>query len=374
MSESLVVVFPSTFAQKKLPLLAANIKKILKARGQRFRSVRRDGPLIIVDAEDPVLASSAINLLFGIRRVAIARQAKNDYDTMIGEITRLASKLLLRGDLFYVMVEGHARGFMPKDLEMAATSSIIEKLASTGARPGTRTNHSKLLYTFLTRTSSYICIFMDDGLGGIPFNAHDTIVACGIFDELSAVSCLETIKQGFAVKILVIYTEKTLLDLAKMLNRIIPRILDGVVELEFFRMDGKKPGPRNYLRYFEITNGIVAGAAGRLGLDHVSLPLSPLVFPARIIDETLARFGGMGITVYAPLGALEEEIYRNAREIGLGKFLGNIEALAGMGAPAPDRDTKETVKKALDSSRTLRITAGPNNVHEILDGLGREDA
>ena len=73
---SYVVVFPTIFSKNKIPQLIANIKNILKIKNQEFKSVKRDGEVILVDANDPVFASSAINMLFGIQEVAIARQIK----------------------------------------------------------------------------------------------------------------------------------------------------------------------------------------------------------------------------------------------------------------------------------------------------------
>jgi len=71
-----VVVFPSIFAKNKINSLVSNIKKILKIKNQKYQEIRRDNSLIVVDANDPVFTSSAINLLFGIERVAIAKQVK----------------------------------------------------------------------------------------------------------------------------------------------------------------------------------------------------------------------------------------------------------------------------------------------------------
>ena len=74
-----VVVFPSLFAEKKISLLIANIKKILKIQNQSFGRISRDGNLILVDANDPVFASSSINLLFGIKQIIIAKQIENNF-------------------------------------------------------------------------------------------------------------------------------------------------------------------------------------------------------------------------------------------------------------------------------------------------------
>lgn len=164
---SYVVVFPSIFSENKTALLAENIKKILKIRQEEFSSLKKDGSIIIVDANDPVFASSAINLLFGIKRVSIAKQIRNNFEEIVTTITEIGSNLLLRGDRFLVRVEGESKGFLPKDVEIASTSSIIEKNTTINVKPGTQEDYDKLLYTFLTKSNAYVCIFLDEGLGGV---------------------------------------------------------------------------------------------------------------------------------------------------------------------------------------------------------------
>ena len=157
-----VVIFPSIFARNKMNSLVSNIKKILELQKQKFQKIRKDDSVIIVEANDPVFASSAINLLFGIERVAIAKQVKNDYDTLVSSVAKIGMNLLLKGDRFYVKVEGQAKGFLPKDVEMAATSALIEKTSKLGSKPGTEDKYDKLIYTFLTKSNGYVCIFTDN--------------------------------------------------------------------------------------------------------------------------------------------------------------------------------------------------------------------
>ena len=78
----LVIVFPSTFSLNKIKLLITNIKKILKIENQKFHKIRQEGDIIIVETDDPVFTSSAINTLFGIKRVAIAKQVTNNFDSI----------------------------------------------------------------------------------------------------------------------------------------------------------------------------------------------------------------------------------------------------------------------------------------------------
>jgi len=212
-----IVVFPSVFARNKIKQLESNIKKILKIKNQQFQKISRDDSLIVINANDPVFASSAINLLFGIKRVVIAKQIKNDFNTVVSEITKIGSNLLLKGEKFYVKVEGNSSGYLAKDVELSATSSLIDKTVKLGVKPGTEEKYDKLLYTFLTKSNAYVCIFVDEGHGGIPYNSQNEKVVCGIYDELSAVSCLEIIKQGFDVRLILCYKQKSeLLNLVKI--------------------------------------------------------------------------------------------------------------------------------------------------------------
>ena len=44
---SFVVVFSTVFSKNKIPQLIINIKKILKIQNQEFKSVKRDGDVIL---------------------------------------------------------------------------------------------------------------------------------------------------------------------------------------------------------------------------------------------------------------------------------------------------------------------------------------
>ena len=211
--EVLIVVFPSIFSKNKTSSLIANIKKVLKIQNQKFRKIRKEGDVIIVEADDPVFASSAINTLFGIKGVAIAKQVTNDFESIVDGVSKAAEDIFLKGEKFLIQIEGLAKGFTTKDIELAATSSVIEKTTGMGIKPGTSKKYDRKLYVCLTKLNAYICIYYDYGLGGVPNNSQNTEIVCCIFDELSAVSCLETIKQGFDVKIIVCYSKDSELSL-----------------------------------------------------------------------------------------------------------------------------------------------------------------
>lgn len=367
-----IVVFPSIFAYNKLNSLIFNIKKILELKNQPFQSVKRDDSIIVVEANDPVFASSAINLLFGIEKVAIAKKIKNEFETLVSGITKIGSNLLLKGERFYVKVDGQAKGYLPKDIEIAATSSLIEKTTKIGAKPGTEDKYDKLLYTYLTKSNAYVCIFIDKGNGGIPNNFQKEKLVCCVYDELSAVSCLETIREGFDVKIIVCFhKESDLLNLVKILNNLIPRTLKSKIGIEFFQISIQGTGVKNYMLMVEAVTEIVLSTAILNHIKRVSLAVSPLIFPQSFIDKISSKVSQKNIIPHIPLLGLDENILDCAKEIGLEKYLPRIQQLGKMkfNSVTVGKNAIKIAQQALETKRVVTVTVGPNNVHDILDSL-----
>ena len=367
-----VVVFPSIFAYNKLNSLVFNIKKILEIKNQPFQSVKRDDSIIVVEANDPVFASSAINLLFGIEKVAIAKKVKNEFETLVSDITKIGSNLLLKGERFYVKVEGQAKGYLPKDIEIAATSSLIEKTTKIGAKPGTEDKYDKLLYTYLTKSNAYVCIFTDNGNGGIPNNFQKEKSVCCIYDELSAVSCLETIREGFDVKIIVCFRkESDLLNLVKILNNLIPRTLKSKVGIEFFQISINGTSAQNYMLLVEVVTEIVLSTAILNHIKRVSLAVSPLIFPQSFIDNISNKVYQKNIIPHIPLSGLDENIIDCAKGIGLEKYLPRIAQLGKMkfNSVTIGKNAIKITQQALKTKRIVTVMVGSNNVHDILDSL-----
>ena len=367
---SFVVVFPSVFAKNKTSHLISNIKKILTLKNQQFQSVKKDHDVIIVKANDPVFASSAINLLFGVKLVAIAKKTNKEFESIVNEITKIGGNLLLKGDKFYVKVEGFTSGFLTKDIEIAATSSIIESKSKLGAKPGTEEKHDKLLYSYLTKKNAYICIFSDKGHGGLPYGYKNKKILCCIHDELSAVSCIETIKQGFDVNIIVCYRKTSeLTKLAKILNRIIPLTIKTKIDLDFIRISIKPTGVENYGVFIKTITEILIEIANKNKINRISLSLSPLIFSTEIIEDSLKNIFEKNFIPYLPISGLDENIFETSKEIGLEKYLGNIEKLAKTQVPLSHKKVTGIVKSAIKTGKKISISVGPNNVHDILDSL-----
>jgi hypothetical protein len=363
---SYVVVFPTIFSKNKISQLILNIKKILKIKNQEFKSVKSDDGVILVDANDPVFASSAISLLFGIEKIVIARQIKNDFQDIVSEITSIGGNLLLKGEKFLVRVEGTSKGFVTKDVEVAATSSIIEKKSNLGATPGTNENYDKLLHTHLTKNNAYISIFSDKGRGGIPYQSQNKKTICAIYDEISAVSCFETIKQGYDTKIIVCYRQESeLMNLAKIINQIIPILVQNEIELEFLHLKIKPSGIRNYLIFVNSVLEIMLQYPDT----RVSLALSPLIFSSEFIDSSLIRVFEKNKIPLVPLAGVDSNLFDDVKEIGLERKMKKIEKMVSMSSNDVPAFSKKDVELAIKTKKKISVILGPNNVHDILDSL-----
>jgi len=363
----LVAVFPSTFSQNKIKPIMTNIKKILKIQNRKFHKIRQDGDIIVVETNDPVFTSSTIYSLFGIKGVAIAKQVPNNFKSIVNGISKVGENLFLKSERFLIQVEGSAKGFVAKDVEVAATSALIEKTAKKGVRPGTAEKHDKLLYVYLTKTSAYICIYYDKGLGGIPNNSQNKKVICCVFNELSAVSCIETIKQGFDVKIIVCFTkESELLDLAKMVNELIHRTVRSKIDLEFYKVLTDK---RSYL---QITTELLSRIATSNGIKRISLSLSPLIHPTDFLENIVIQIYEKKLIPYVPLSGLDDNVLTSAKEIGLEKYLPRIKKYGKSkfyDSNKSKKEIKKIVGRTIDTRKVISIKVGPNNVHEILDEI-----
>jgi adenylyl- and sulfurtransferase ThiI len=371
MSEpAFVVVLPAIFAKNKLELLTSNIKKILKIQNHQFSKITTDDDLITIEANDPVFVSSAVNQLFGIEQVSIARQVENKFNDVVSTITKIGTSLLLRGEVFYVKVEGHSSGYLPKDIEIAATGALIEKVVDMDCKPGTESKHDKLIHCYLTKNNAYVSIFLEKGHGGIPYNSQGQQVLCCVFDELSAISCLETIKQGFDVRIVICYiTDANLMELAKIINRIMPRIPRSEITLDFCQIPIKQDTAKAIHQRILVAAGVLCQLAKKYKIQKICLSLSPLAFPAWLIEQNLEIIAKNKLVPWIALAGIDHSIIETAKEIGLGKYLHRIEKFGAIKFTQAKQDTSNTIQRVMKTHQTIKIKIGPNNIHDILDSI-----
>jgi hypothetical protein len=366
--KTVLVVFPSIYSLNKINNLTLNISKILKLENQQYDNIRKNDSVVVVEAIDPVLASSKVNLLFGIEKIAIAKEVDINFDSVLSVITNTALSLLLKGERFYIKVDGKTEKFLAKDLEISATASLVDKSKSTETKPGSESNYDRLLYTYLTDSFAYVCIFIDKGFGGLPYNSQKEKILCCIHDELSAISCLQTIKMGFEVNILVCYrNESDLLKLVKMINKILPRLLEKKITLRICRINKS-----SMLNTIITITQILISLASKEKIQRISLGISPMIFSASFCEYNSNLILQNKMIPWFSLSGIDLGILENAREIGLEKYVSNLEDLCKKHLDDKKISKSEASRHASDALKTLKylsVTVGPKNIHDIIDLL-----
>lgn len=370
MSEKTVlVIFPSIYSLNKINNLMSNISKLLKIKNHQYSKIKKNESVIVIEATDPVLASSAINMTFGIERIAIAKEVEINFDSVLDIIVNTASTLILKGEKFFVKVDGTTKDFLAKDLEIAVTSMLAGKSITLEAKPGSESNYDRLVYTYLTDSHAYVCVFVDNGLNGLPYNSQKAKILCCIHDELSAISCLQTIKMGFDVKILVCYrSESDLLRLAKMINRILPRLIEKKTILQICKIDKTL----NIFTTIVTITQIMISIASREKIQRISLGISPMIFPSSFCEYNSNLISQNKIIPWFFLSGIDYGILENAREIGLEKYISNLEDLCRKhfnNKKISRSETSRYAKNALKSLKYVPILTGPKNIHDIIDLL-----
>ncbi|RNJ73206.1 MAG: hypothetical protein EB832_02250 [Thaumarchaeota archaeon S14] len=360
-SGALVAVVPNAFSRPRAALLASNVRAMLSARSLGFSSVRRDGDVIAVEADDPVFASSAIGLLFGASRVSIARRAGTSMAELVEAVSQTASGLLLRGERFVVRVGGRTPGYLARDAERAATSAIISSASRSGARPGTASAHDRAIHAHVARSHSYVGIFSDDGRGGVPFGSHAGTVACPVHDELSAVAMLECLRQGHDVlPVMAHSTDAERTRLMRPICRAVSSIPRASSRADFVRV----PRSRGAARLAAAIGAAIASAHGAHAA-RVCVPTSPLVHGEALADSLGARVRDAGLAASFPLAGVESRIESHAAALGIGTMARHVARLCAsrMGDLPDGAPPRESARQSLD------VRVGPNMVHDALDSL-----
>ena len=227
----------------------------------------------------------------------------------------------------------------------------------------------------MTKSSAYICIYHDKGLEGIPNNSQNEKMVCGVFDELSAISCIETIKQGFDVKIIVCYNKKSeLLDLVKMINVIIHKTVQTQISLEFYKIDSDvKLSP---IVLAEVVAGILVKVSISVNIKRISLSISPIIHPLSFFEKIVKQIHSKDLIPYTPLTTLGEDIIDDAKEIGLAKYLNKIEKIGKtkfISSASPKRKIENLVERSMKTKKIVRVKLDVNNIHDILDSVSAKE-
>jgi hypothetical protein len=70
-----------------------------------------------------------------------------------------------------------------------------------------------------------------------------------------------------------------------------------------------------------------------------------------------------------PLSGVDKELFDDAKEIGLESQIPKMSKVIKMDFKEIPNISEKDVKTALKTKKTVNVTIGPNNVHDILDSL-----
>ena len=178
---------------------------------------------------------------------------------------------------------------------------------------------------------------------------------------------------GFGVKIIVCYrNEADLLNIVKMINPVLPLAGENKIELQFCKLQISSSGSSNFLLKIAVITEILTTIARLKKIERASLAISPLIFPAWFVEYNLMRMFQKGLVPWFPLSGLADDIFQTAKELGLEKHLNKIETVCRLKYPS-NRISLDKInsiaKMALKTRKSVTITIGPKNIHDILDSL-----
>jgi hypothetical protein len=159
------------------------------------------------------------------------------------------------------------------------------------------------------------------------------------------------------------------LDLVKTINQIIPRMLKEKIEIDFFEIKPFFTGTKNYHVFLNTVTEVMLHEAKENNLTYVSLGFSPLIFSQNISESSMKNIFQNNRLPIIPLSGVGTELYEDAKEIGLETQIPKISKIIKLDFKEIRKISEKDVKSALKTKKTVNVTVGPNNVHDILDSL-----
>ena len=107
-------------------------------------------------------------------------------------------------------------------------------------------------------------------------------------------------------------------------------------------------------------------------IERISLGISPMIFPASFCEYNSNLVLQSKIIPWFSLSGLDSSIFENAKEIGLEKYIANLEELCKKHLNYKKISMTEVMRHTKDALKTLKcipVTIGPKNIHDIIDSL-----
>ncbi|MGH9879776.1 MAG: hypothetical protein ACRD5H_19280, partial [Nitrososphaerales archaeon] len=139
-------------------------------------------------------------------KVAVADQTSNKFNDIIAAIINVGKKIINSGETFAVTVHADTTEYVGRDVEFAATAALIGALSRLNVKAVDQQLCDKLIYAYATQNSTYVCMFIDKGLNGLPAGSHTDQLLCSLHNSFSGLSCLTTVKCVFVPNIVMLNT------------------------------------------------------------------------------------------------------------------------------------------------------------------------
>jgi hypothetical protein len=375
-----LLVFPSAFLANTKNMIMSRIIKKLELENMTVTKTICEESCFVFIVNDIVEAACSIKELFGIDRVAIARQVPNIFSDVVSAIITTGKQIILPKQKFFIKVQISSEAkvsYVGRDIAFVSSGDLIEQLASTtGAYPA-RNEHEadKIILAYIGKEYGYICIQIDKAPGGMPFGYQNMKVSCSIHNVLSAISSLLAIKSGFVPELLILYaSHDELIENVKLFGHIANSMPLKRYNLRIAQIDLSDELDQD-LKLI-LKESISAKILVQLPEKGVVLPLSAAIYPSWFIELIMKRITLTKKIPWMPLMFLTDEIQQAAKVFGLEEKLKSFDNLAVRTAFKKKDHYREYLAKAdvlsrkvMQNMKTISLKVGPNYLHDIIDAI-----
>jgi len=406
-----LLVFPSQFSIGRIDKLISVIKDALRSKDIEIRDLVLEEECVVFELANVVEGASIIGEMFGVDKVAIAKKVSTSrFEEIITEVVNIGKLKILPKEKFFVKVQisNNAKvNYKPRDLEFASTGELTAVLQSSlssqesssslssYARPARdELDADRLIEIFVGKKSTYVCIEVDAGLGGLPFACQGQKVLCTIHNTLSAISCMAVIKAGFLPEIVILYTDDDdLRQNLKIFGQIVNRMntkkyLIRLAKIEEQKQKQKPQQKQQRQRLLQQENRhktILQEITATQVLTQMSgktviVSLSAAIHPLWLIESIFKKILSSNKIPWMPLLLPAQGIYDIARDLGMDehklRLLSDQSSTIDKLLTFTKEDYAKYMKRvnvmtesALKNMKTISFEIGPNYLHDILDSI-----
>jgi hypothetical protein len=153
-----------------------------------------------------------------------------------------------------------------------------------------------------------------------------------------------------------------------MINKILPRLGEKKITLSVCKINKSS----SILTTIISVTQIMISFASKEKIERISLGISPMIFSASFCEYNSNLVLENKMIPWFSLSGIDLGILENAKEIGLEKYISNLQDLCKKNLADKKISKSEASRYASDALKTLKhltITIGPKNIHDIIDLL-----